>query len=263
MNDIIKKTMDSVSPYWGTCRFDGQSLIQCRAISRIPKDAKSIVVALFPYYLGEDAYDGQNVSKYAVVPDYHKTIGQKLDKAVCELRVKFPNEAFEHFTDNSPLPEVLTAIRAGLGVRGKNGLLINKEFGSWVFIGEIITTLELEHSNEKAAQCLNCGQCIKMCPTGALSKNGFDKDKCLSGITQQKGDLTEEQVELIEQSGCAWGCDICQSVCPLNSNAKVTPIQEFSLNAKASVDLCDDIEGRAFEWRGKKVIQRNLKILEK
>jgi len=262
MYDEVKRIMDSVSPAWGICTFESEGLIKCAALSRLPKGAKSVIAALFPYYLGEGSYEGRNVSRYAVVPDYHGVIAQRLDKAVTCLREAFPIESFEHFTDNSPLPEVNTAVRAGLGVKGKNGLLINPEFGSWVFIGEIVTTLKLEPSPPAVIRCIDCGICIKNCPTGALSKNGVDRSLCLSDITQRKGELTPEQKELISLERCAWGCDICQKLCPLNARAKATPIGEFINGARPKASIGEDISGRAYAWRGREVIERNLRLLE-
>ncbi len=254
--------MNSISPAWGVCRFESENLLPCFAVSRLPKDAKSVIVALFPYYLGKDSYEGQNISNYAVVPDYHSVIGQKLDGAVKELRRAFPDDRFEHLTDNSPLPEVNMAVMAGLGVKGKNGLLINPEFGSWVFIGEIVTTLGLEPAQAQVIDCSNCRKCIESCPTGALSEKGVDKALCLSDITQRKGELSEEQKKLVAEYGCAWGCDICQKVCPLNSGAKVTSINEFKAGARPNASSGEDISDRAYAWRGKAVIERNLEILK-
>jgi epoxyqueuosine reductase QueG len=262
MHKALKIIMDSVSPAWGVCTFECEGLIKCAGLSRLPKGAKSVIAALFPYYLGESSYEGSNVSRYAVVPDYHGVIAQRLGKAAALLREEFPDELFEYFTDNSPLPEVNTAVRAGLGVKGRNGLLINPQFGSWVFIGEIVSTMKLEPSPPAGKECINCSICIKNCPTGALSEDGVDKSLCLSDITQRKGELTLEQKRLIALGGCAWGCDICQKFCPLNSKARVSPIEEFRNGARPRASIGEDISGRAYAWRGREVIERNLKLLD-
>jgi len=95
-----------------------------------------------------------------------------------------------------------------------------------------------------------------------LNSGTVDKGKCLSSITQRKGELTEAEKELIRKSGCIWGCDICQNVCPMNKNIKTTPIKEFYENAKGNYrNEADYNENRAFSWRKPEVINRNLKIM--
>lgn len=262
---MINKILSEVSPVFGFCSFEKLSefLIDCRAKNRIPENAKSIIVLLFPYFLGDDAYEGSDISKYAVVPDYHDIITNLLLSASDKLSEAYPDEEFVVFTDNSPIPEVRAAIDAGLGVKGLNGLFINKVFGSWVFIGEIVTTMGLDYPDAHETVCINCGKCVSACPTHAIGKNGIDAEKCLSFITQKKGNLTAEQEELIRQIGCAWGCDICQNVCPMNESVSVLPIESFAKGAEFKARIGSDISDRAYFWRGEKVIKRNLSILNK
>ena len=103
-------------------------------------------------------------------------------------------------------------------------------------------------------------------PAGMLSQPADDGKpslvEYLIGYLLKKGELTEEEKELIKSSGCAWGCDICQNVCPLNKNASPTDIDEFLSSSNSNVTTDTPIEGRAFAWRGEKVIKRNLEILE-
>lgn len=263
MKDILKE----ISPVFGFCPFEKikDNLINCRAISRIPENAKTVIVLLFPYNFGDDAYKDSDISRYAVVPDYHQTIGRILQEAVGKLTEIYPDEEFTAFTDNSPIPEVRAAMYAGLGVRGLNGLFFNKDYGSWVFIGEIVTTLECNYPDitDKSLMCAQCGKCVSSCPTGAVGNDGIDTEKCLSFITQKKGELTAEQELLIKRSGCAWGCDICQSVCPMNKAVITEPIEDFKNGAEFKARTQSDISDRAYAWRGKKVIERNLKILNK
>ena len=116
-------------------------LLECRALSRIPKEAKTVFVCGFPYYVGE--FPERNLSRYAIVPDYHKVAGELLENVCSRLREAFPGE-FQWFADNSPIREVDAAVRAGLGVLGKNGLLLHPEYGSWLFLGTIVTDLPAE-----------------------------------------------------------------------------------------------------------------------
>ncbi len=255
--------MDSASPLWGVCRFDDikDRLIECRAKNRLPENARSILVACFPYLLDEENYNCSNVSKYAVVTDYHDVAINRLQKACDELKKLYPQNVFAPFADNSPIPEVRAATLASLGVRGRNSLLITKDYGSYVFLGEIVTDLEIPANNSDINVCISCGKCITACPAQAISQNGVDGAKCLSAITQKKGELTEKEKELMLSCGCAWGCDICQDICPMNKNAAKTAIEEF---LSSPIPLLTDettLEGRAYAWRGKKVVERNLSII--
>lgn len=244
------------------CSFDKikDGLIECRAKSRLPEKPKTVLVACFPYLLGESDYRNRNVSKYAVVTDYHDVAIARLEKAVADLKILFPNEEFAAFADNSPIPEVRAACHAGLGVRGDNTLLITEKYGSYVFIGAIVTSAEFDVDENEIKPCLKCGKCRKSCPSGAISETGFERKLCLSEITQKKGALTAEEEQLMRECGCVWGCDICQDVCPMNKNAAVTEIEEFLASPKAFVSQGCDLEGRAYEWRGRKVIERNINV---
>lgn len=262
---MIDKILSKASPVYGFCAFEKikDSLIDCRAKSKLPENPQSVIVLLFPYYLGDNSYTDSDISKYAVVPDYHNTITEILSATSQDLKMAYPEDEFIVFTDNSPIPEVKAAVSAGLGVRGLNGLFINKTYGSWVFIGEIVTTKSLDCQNIEESVCIGCQKCIDACPTKAISNNGINTEKCLSAITQRKGSLTEEEENLIKSTGCAWGCDICQNVCPMNKNTKVDPLDIFKSGVELKARTDSDISGRAYAWRGEKIIKRNLEILNK
>lgn len=247
---------------WGVCSFDKikEGLIECRAKSRIPQNAKSVIVACFPYLLSEENYKNTNISKYAVVTDYHSVAISRLDSAIKKLKELHPNEEFAAFADNSPIPEVSAACAAGLGVRGLNTLLITEKYGSYVFIGEIVTTLVIDSPDLAEKTCAVCKKCTEACPTGAITSNGFNKPLCLSEITQKKGELSEKEKELMIQCGCVWGCDICQDVCPMNKNAATTDIDEFISAPIPYVSEGCSLDNRAYEWRGRKVIERNISL---
>lgn len=254
--------MDEITPLWGLCPFDKikDGLIECRAKSRLPDNAKAVIVACFPYLLDEENYKNINISKYAVVTDYHEVALNRLNSAIKKLKELYPEHEFAAFADNSPIPEVRTACLAGLGVRGLNTLLITQEYGSYVFIGEIVTTAELECAEFEEKECIKCKKCIKSCPSGAISEAAFDRSICLSEITQKKKALSEKEEKLMKECGCVWGCDICQNVCPMNKHAAKTEIEEFLSSPAACISLGCSLEGRAYEWRGRKVIERNISL---
>ena len=206
----------------------------------------------FPYLLEDDYYRDSNISKYSVPADYHPIVYDRLGAAVEKLREKFPGEEFEFFADNSPVPEVRAACIAGIGTLGSNSLLITERFGSFVFLGEIVTTLVLAGTGGELTGCIHCGRCTAACPGGAIRDGRIDKEKCLSYITQKKGELTEEEKKMIRE--------ICQNVCPLNKGAQKTGIAEFRETAVSRAEDGARIEGRAYAWRGEKVIRRNIDL---
>lgn len=247
---------------FGVCSFQRiPHLLPCRAAARLPENAVSVIICAFDYYIAGTEH--RNLSRYAIVPDYHIVVGELLQNACAVLEQQFPGH-YAPFVDNSPIPEVSTAAQAGLGVIGDNGLLITPDAGSYVFLGEIVTDVEFPETGGKTGHCLHCGACRFHCPNRAIVENGIERERCLSHITQKKGELTEEEKALICRSGCAWGCDICQDVCPMNRRSFSTDLTQFSTSVveNLSVSTVDDIfRGRAFSYRKPEVIKRNLRIL--
>lgn len=252
---------------FGICSFE-QILpcLECRAKQRIPQDAASVLVCLFPYYTGE--HKERNISRYAMVTDYHMIAGEYLNRFCEALREVFPQNQFEPFTDNSPIREVSAAFHAGLGRRGKNGLILHPKYGSYVFIGEVVTDLVLQPNQPlNPGECIGCGKCQSVCPQGALQSDGsVCLERCRSHITQKKGELTDWEIGQIQDGGLIWGCDICNDVCPMNQEAKVlTPVPEFLESAVAVLDaqIAERLlKTRAYNYRGKKTILRNIQLLE-
>lgn len=259
---MFRSILNGLFSLWGICPFDSvsQHIIRCRAESRLPSSPRSVIVVCFPYLLSDESYKGLNVSRYAAVPDYHDVAAKLLDEAVEKLKKAYPENEFSAFADNSPIPEVEAACRAGIGVRGMNSLFISQKYGSFVFLGEIVSDLDIPCDDSGIKSCLKCGKCVSACPNKAIGESGVDRSLCLSDITQKKGELSEKEIKLIADSGCLWGCDICQTVCPMNRNASTTDIYEFISGAIAHIDESTDIEGRAFAWRGRKTIERNINI---
>lgn len=227
-------------------------LLTCRAAARLPKGAKSIILFLMPYRV--KASPPENICRYAAVPDYHAVAKKYFDAILPQLAVRFPENRFEAFTDNSPIPEVYAAARAGLGVYGENGLLINRKYGSYCFICEIVTNLEIPCENA-FKKCPACGNCKSACPRGDLG------GKCLSAVSQQKKEPDFKEKELLRRFNTVWGCDVCAEVCPLNRDTEVTYISDFLKGYKNSYRYGEDIKGRAYEWRGEAVVKRNYKII--
>ncbi len=244
---------------FGICSFADvrDKLLACAAKKRLPVDAKSILLYVFPYRFPET--EERQLSFYACVPDYHKAAGSVLNGMAAALKSAYPAYQFVPFIDNSPIPEVYAAAKAGLGVVGKNGLLIHPAYGSYVFIGEIVTDMPLKTTGGEIQTCCDCGACVQACHGGCLPDS---RDTCVSAITQKKGELTTEEIALIKKNGLVWGCDRCQEVCPHNKDAKISPHPCFDTFTPCFIENDPNFADRAYAWRGEAVIRRNIEILK-
>ena len=241
---------------YGFCSFEeAGELISCSAIKRLPKNSKTIISVIFPYKV--KSTPPLNISRYAAVCDYHTVCMKILEKAALGLKENFKDYNFTCFVDNSPIKEVKAAALAGLGVIGKNNLLISHKYGSFIFLGEIVTDLEIESESSKILSCINCNKCIISCPTTYLEGKG----DCLSYLTQKKKITPDEEV-ILKKNCYIWGCDICQEVCPLNKEKPLTKIKEFLSSYREQFTPEENFEDRAYTWRGEEVIIRNYKILK-
>lgn len=230
--------------------------------------ARTILVGAFPYYAGDTP---GNLSLYCRGEDYHLVLGRRLQTVVDALAQQHPDHRFIPGADNNPVPELAAAELAGVGWRGRHGLRIVPPYGSYVFLGTILTDLDVSQTGPSPGTLCgaHCRACQKACPTGALTDTGCDLSKCLSELTQKKGDLPPEAAAQIAHSPTAWGCDLCQRACPHNQNAALTPLPEFREDLMPSLTLADldglsnkafrrQYAARAFSWRGIAPLKRNL-----
>lgn len=241
---------------------------QGRAAELLESEPRGVYVAAFPYYSGE--MEG-NLSRYARGRDYHRAVTNRLE-AVCQaLRTRYPERRFRPLADDSPLPETQAARLAGLGLAGRNGLLIVPPYGSWIFLGTILTDLPLEALRTPSPNCCGCGACVEACPTGALRWR--DSTVCLSYLTQKKDPLNGWETAALAHHDLAWGCDMCQLVCPYNRQAAETALPEFRddlLRRLSSADVAgltnrsfrEKYPDRSFTWRGPRPLERNLRLQE-
>ncbi len=240
--------------------FQHLNILDVKSKERIPDNSKTVIACIFPYFT-KKALNG-NISAYCAVQDYHIIIREQLKSISKELKNQYPNEEFAVFVDSSPIEEVDMAIKAGLGVLGKNSLLINEKYGSFIFIGEIITTLEIKNKINPIKECISCGLCIKHCPGNAIDENGVNTNLCAGFLNQKKGELEEFEKEIIKKSGLLWGCDICQLVCPYNKDIKEVE-NEFSkdvLNYIEKETVQSIYKKRAFGFKGLKILLRNFDL---
>lgn len=225
--------------------------------------AKSVISFLFNYYPAENPSSENNykISKYAYGKDYHIVLKNKLKQLVAELRVKTGDMQARAFTDSAPILERAWAEKAGLGWIGKNTCLINPTAGSFVFLAEIITDLELEYDSIRVNDlCGGCTKCIEACPTGAITgPHLLDARKCISYLTiEYHGELPVDQKENFND--WIFGCDICQDVCPWNRRAGAHAEQEFlpdSLLMKMTKEKWKELVPEAFDAMfGKSAVKR-------
>ncbi|MFI3239028.1 MAG: tRNA epoxyqueuosine(34) reductase QueG [Bacteroidales bacterium] len=195
--------------------------------------AKSIITLALNYYPKEFQSEGlPQIAYYAYGADYHDVMRSKLKQLGAYINEHFGG-AFRPCVDTAPIVERYWAVQSGLGFVGVNRLLIIPNQGSYYFLGELITDLELEADVACGDSCADCNLCISSCPVGALSREGgLDATKCLSAMTiEYKGD--ELPVEIAEKLGNrVYGCDRCQMVCPHNHDAEPTTIKEFTPSAE-------------------------------
>ncbi len=197
---------------------------------------------------GEKAF----ISRYALGRDYHKVMRNKLQKLCDKISMHIGNFEYRAFTDSAPVLEVALADKAGLGWRGKHTLLINKDHGSWFFLGEIYTNLPLPIDKKATNHCGSCSSCIEICPTRAITKPyEVDARRCISYLTiELKTAIPIEFRPLIGNR--VYGCDDCQLVCPWNKFAEIT--QESDFNVRNGLDDISLVE--CFSWSEVKFKQK-------
>ncbi|SEP99923.1 tRNA epoxyqueuosine(34) reductase QueG [Neolewinella agarilytica] len=201
--------------------------------TKLVPGAKSVVSLLYNYFPEDDrpSQEAPKISRYAYGEDYHKVVRAKLREVVqrVEESIGSPIDG-RVFVDSAPVLERDWARRAGVGWTGKNTLLINPKAGSYFFLAEIISDLNLAPDQEIKDYCGTCTACIDACPTEAISPEGYllDGSKCISYLTiELREAIPEEFAGRME--GWAFGCDICQEVCPWNRFS--SPHKEPAFNA--------------------------------
>jgi epoxyqueuosine reductase len=191
--------------------------------------SKSVISLLYNYYPEQQQISGvPKISKYAYGKDYHEIIKEKLHELLFSLKEKIGDISGRAFVDSAPVLDKAWAAKSGLGWIGKNSNLINKQHGSFFFIAELIVDLELEYDGPIKDYCGTCTKCLDACPTGAIVEPFIvDGSKCISYLTiELKDEIPSEFAGKMD--GWAFGCDVCQDVCPWNSFSKTHSQPLFS-----------------------------------
>ena len=220
-------------------------------VRHVVAGARSVIVTATLYntdrpYSSQLPPEVARISRYAWGDDYHDTLKARLDVLLAWMRGQSP-DGFEAraYVDTGPVQERVYAQYAGLGWIGKNTCLINPEIGSWLFLAEIITTLDLEPDTQGLEQCGSCTKCLEACPTGALVEPGvLDSARCLSYLTiEHRGDIPAGDRAAMGTQ--VYGCDICQEVCPYNLPAPVTHDAPWQPRAGLDLPALADLAARS------------------
>jgi epoxyqueuosine reductase len=194
-------------------------------------EARSVICVAHNYYtpLQHTAEKGYaRISRYAWGEDYHKIMKKKLKQLLHTIKKYVPKINGRVCVDSAPILEKLWAEQAGIGWQGKNTNIITREFGSWVFLGEIIVDVELEFDEPGKDYCGKCQACLDACPTKALSHPYIlDARRCLSYLTIEYWDEPIPDHLAKKMENWVFGCDICQEVCPWNKFRKETDEKHY------------------------------------
>ncbi|MFY7861565.1 MAG: tRNA epoxyqueuosine(34) reductase QueG, partial [Chitinophagales bacterium] len=239
---------------------------------------KSIISFSYNYFTEMDPKDQKKIkiSKYAQGRDYHKVVKNKLKQVIQWLQIEIGDINARAFVDSAPVMEREWAKRSGIGWVGKNSLLLTKSKGSFFFLGEIFLDVELEYDSPVKNYCGSCTKCLDACPTKAIIEPYVvDSNKCISYLTieYKKADLPDFYQQ--QNQGWAYGCDICQDVCPINSRATqhetpdfTSPFEIHKFDASKWVNLTESefhkiFHDSAVKRAGYQGLMRNIKAITK
>ncbi len=195
-------------------------------------EAQSLIAVALNYYTPHQHSDQPEIgkiSRYGWGRDYHKVLGKKLKILSSWLRSQDESIQTRYALDTAPIQDKVWAQRAGLGWIAKNGNLITRKYGSWVFLGEVLTNLALTPDLPHASHCGSCTRCLEACPTGAIVKpHVVDANRCIAYHTIENREVKLPKAIADKLSGWVAGCDICQDVCPWNQRfARETDVADF------------------------------------
>jgi epoxyqueuosine reductase len=248
--------------------FEEENEIVRTDVKALMENAKTIISIALPYKTKEIDEEKPYLSKSSLGTDYHRVMKNKLE-ILCNFIYNSYGAECKCFCDTSPLPDREIAKMSGIGFYGKNNNIITREYGSFVFLGEILTELYIERDQPINLDCGACDLCIKACPVNAIEAPYLmNPKKCLSFLSQKKEMLTLEEISSLGNR--VYGCDTCQNVCPNNEHKNFSTIEDFepqswnvNLDAKRILNMTNKEFKESFGktsggWRGKLNFQRNL-----
>lgn len=220
-------------------------------------------------YEHSDESDRGKVSRYAWGDDYHEIMWSRLEEMCVKTKEHFPDFIYRSYVDTGPVMDKVWAVKAGLGWMGKHTNIINREKGSWFFIANIFTNLQLKAAEPIQDFCGSCTACIDACPTEAIVEPyQVDAGKCISYLTiENKGEISPRFKEQFE--GWIFGCDICQDVCPWNQKFGALASEESfkPRNGETTLSLqyISEMDNKLFRerFKGSPVLRAKLKGLKR
>jgi epoxyqueuosine reductase len=244
-------------------------------------EARSVICVAMNYYVeleppsqADRATHGR-IARYALGDDYHELIKSRLHQLADTIRALGPEVSTRACVDTAPVLEKDLATRAGIGWLGKNSCLINPHIGSWLLLGEILTTLDLPADSPATDHCGTCTRCIDACPTGAITAPyQLDASRCISYLTIEHRSPIDPELEP-KIGDWLYGCDVCQDVCPHNSKAAPTAHSQFrprfptgGVNVHEVLEWDDEqyrarLRGSAMKRIKLPVLKRNAAIVAK
>lgn len=207
-------------------------------------NAQSVISVSLNYFPGSIEYtkDQPKISKYALGRDYHKVMKKMLKQLFAFIQSIEPQLEGRFFVDSAPVMDRVWAEKSGLGWRGKHGLMIHKDKGSFFFIGEIISSIHLEYDKPVNSYCGNCTACIDACPTTAITEPYIvDANRCISYQTIENANAIPENI-ISNIDHYIFGCDICQDACPWNKKSVLTEIKDFGSRKDLTELTYNDLE---------------------
>lgn len=201
-------------------------------IRQIMPTVQSVVCVALNYYTPHQRPEGQEyakISRYGWGRDYHRILHKKLKALTLWLTAQHPEIEARYYADTGPIQDKVWAERAGIGWIAKNSNVITREYGSWVFLGEVLTNLELPPDRPHTQHCGTCTRCLEACPTGAITEPFVvDANRCIAYHTIENRAETLPPEIANNLQGWVAGCDICQDVCPWNQRfAQPTDVPGF------------------------------------
>lgn len=230
-------------------------------------EVRSLISVALNYYTPHQHSDHPEIgkiSRYGWGRDYHKVMGKRLKALSNWLRAHDDSIMARYGVDTAPIQDKVWAQRAGLGWIAKNGNLITRKYGSWVFLGEILTNLELTPDSSHTSHCGTCTRCLDACPTNAIVKpHVVDANRCIAYHTIENRESELPPNIANNLSGWIAGCDICQDVCPWNKSfareTDVSDFQPYAANVKPQLSEIANLSETEWDQRFRASALRRIK----
>ena len=238
-------------------------------VRSVMPEVRSLICVALNYYTGDDRPAGAEyakISRYGWGRDYHKVLHKKLKALSHWLEAQGDGIQARYYADTGPVQDKPWAQQAGIGWLAKNGNVITREYGSWVFLGEVLTNLELVADNPHTSHCGTCTRCLEACPTGAITQPFVvDANRCIAYHTIENRAETLPEPIAENLQGWVAGCDICQDVCPWNQRfaqeTDVADFQPYPWNVAPTLHELANLSDEAYDRRFPASALRRIKPL--